>query len=123
MANHTHYAEAPPYRTKDGSEIRELLHPSVHGNRNQSLAEATVAVGATTLLHRHFTSEELYHLTEGTGEMTLGERTFTVSTGDTVCIPPGTPHCIRNSGDTPLRILCCCAPPYAHEDTELLRGP
>jgi len=36
------HADAAPYVTKDGSEIRELMHPAVHGNRAQSLAEATV---------------------------------------------------------------------------------
>ena len=40
--------------------------------------------------------------------------------GDTVHIAPGTPHCIEGLGKEPLVILCCCAPPYAHEDTELL---
>lgn len=27
------YAAVPAYHTKDGSEIRELMHPAVHGNR------------------------------------------------------------------------------------------
>ena len=26
----TTYQDAPPYVTKDGSEIRELLHPAAH---------------------------------------------------------------------------------------------
>jgi hypothetical protein len=26
------YADIPAYVTKDGSEIRELMHPAVHGN-------------------------------------------------------------------------------------------
>ena len=30
---HTRYADIPAYVTKDGSEIRELLHPSLHGAR------------------------------------------------------------------------------------------
>ena len=41
-----------PYITRDGSEIRELLHPSLHAVRNQSLAEAVIPPGAATLLHR-----------------------------------------------------------------------
>jgi mannose-6-phosphate isomerase-like protein (cupin superfamily) len=53
--------------------------------------------------------------------MTLGERVFEVHAGDTVCIPPGTPHRIRNTGAGSLRILCCCSPAYSHEDTELLQ--
>lgn len=52
--------------------------------------------------------------------MTLGAKTFLVRVGDTLCIPPGTAHCIEALGDEPLRLLCCCAPAYAHEDTELL---
>ena len=117
---HTRYREIPAYDTKDGSEIRELMHPRVHGNRNQSLAEAVVEPGATTRLHRHARTEELYHITRGSGEMRLGTETFAVAVGDTVCIPPGTPHNIRNTGTEPLHILCSCSPPYSHDDTELL---
>jgi len=116
----TRYAAVPAFITKDGSEIRELMHPSTHDSRAQSLAEAIVASGATTRLHQHHQSEELYHITAGRGRMTLGEDSFDVEMGDTICIPPGTPHCIANTGTEPLRILCCCAPPYAHDDTELL---
>jgi mannose-6-phosphate isomerase-like protein (cupin superfamily) len=114
------YATVPAYRTKDGSEIRELMHPDVHGNRAQSLAEATVPAGRRTLLHRHHRSEELYHITAGRGRMTLGADCFAVQPGDTIFIAPGTAHCIEAIGDEPLRLLCCCAPAYSHGDTELL---
>jgi mannose-6-phosphate isomerase-like protein (cupin superfamily) len=116
----TAYRDIAPFTTKDGSTIRELMHPATHGNRHQSLAEAVVAPGATTRLHRHRGSEELYLITAGTGRMTLGSETFDVAPGDTVCIPPGTPHCIENTGAGPLHILCACSPPYSHDDTELL---
>lgn len=115
--------EVPAYVTKDGSEIRELMHPAVHaGARAQSLAEATVFPGQRTLLHRHDATEELYHITAGSGRMTLGDERFAVAPGDTVLIPPGTAHCIENTGAVPLRLLCCCAPAYAHDDTEVLEG-
>ncbi|RTL50459.1 MAG: cupin domain-containing protein [Rhodocyclaceae bacterium] len=116
----TRYAEVEAYLTKDGSIIRELLHPTRHGNQQQSLAEAIVPAGSKTLLHRHRLTEELYHVTAGQGVMTLGDENFPVTVGDTVMIPPGTPHCIAASGDTELRILCCCSPAYTHEDTELM---
>ncbi len=116
----TSIACVSPYMTKDGSEIRELMHPALHGARNQSLAEATVPPGAQTRLHRHRATEEIYHVTEGRGAMRLGEAVFDVAAGDTVLIAPGTPHSIRNTGTSPLRILCACAPAYAHADTELL---
>jgi hypothetical protein len=53
------YADIEAYVTKDGSEIRELMHPARHGN----------------------------------------------------------------TGQQALRILCACAPAYAHQDTELLSAP
>ena len=116
----TSYSEVTPYVTKDGSQIRELMHPTRHGNRAQSLAEATVAPSMKTALHRHGETEEIYHITQGQGRMTLGADTFDVVTGDTVCIPPGTWHCIENTGREALRILCACTPAYSHEDTALL---
>lgn len=119
----TRLGEAAAYVTRDGSEIRELMHPQVHGNRAQSLAEATVPPGGRTRLHRHLRTEELYHVTAGFGRMTLGESSFDVMPGDTVLIPPGTPHCIEALGEDVLRVLCCCSPAYSHDDTELLEGP
>lgn len=120
VAMKTSYGDVAAYVTKDGSTIRELMHPSVHGNRNQSFAEAVVVPGAQTALHRHRLTEEIYHITAGEGMMTLGERQFAVAAGDTVCIAPGLPHCVANTGTTSLKILCACAPAYTHEDTELL---
>lgn len=43
----THSADIPAYLTKVGSEIRELMHPAQHGNRNQGLAEATYSTDRT----------------------------------------------------------------------------
>jgi mannose-6-phosphate isomerase-like protein (cupin superfamily) len=119
----TTYDYIAPYPTRDGSEIRELMHPDHHPVRRQSLAEAVVAPGHTTTLHRHRASEELYHITAGRGLMTLGDERFEIKAGDTVCIPPGTAHRVANAGPEPLRILCCCVPPYSHGDTELLEQP
>jgi mannose-6-phosphate isomerase-like protein (cupin superfamily) len=104
----------------DGSTIREMMHPDIQGNTNQSLAEAIVPIGKQTLLHRHLKTEEIYHITQGSGILTLDSTNLAVKTGDCICIPTGTPHCIRNIGDTPLKILCCCSPAYSHDDTELL---
>ena len=52
--------------------------------------------------------------------MTLGEESFDVAVGDTVIILPGTRHTITNTGPEDLRFLCCCAPAYSHDDTELM---
>lgn len=120
MSFKTTLRDVVPYITKDGSEIRELLHPAQHAVLKQSLAEAVIPAGVTTLLHRHSISEEIYHITQGNGLMTLGGENFAVKTGDSIAISPGTAHCIENTGKKPLHILCCCTPAYSHTDTALL---
>jgi len=116
----TEYNRIQPFTTKDGSQVCELMHPKVHGNNKQSLAEALVPIGTETIMHRHLVSEEIYHVTEGVGEMTLGKAQFGIRRGDTVCILPRMAHRVKNTGTVPLRILCCCSPAYSHEDTELV---
>jgi mannose-6-phosphate isomerase-like protein (cupin superfamily) len=114
------YETVTPFITKDGSEIRELMHPTVHGNKNQSFAEATIPVGGKTLRHKHLITEELYHITQGLGLMYLGDQSFEVFPGDTICIKPGSEHCIENVGSEDLVMLCCCSPSYSHSDTVLV---
>lgn len=120
---HQPYASVISYMTKDGSEIRELMHPAVQGNQNQSLAEATIPVGGKTYCHRHLMTEELYHVTQGQGRMHLDAKVFDVAPGDTICIAPGTHHWVENIGAMPLVILCCCSPAYTHNDTFLADQP
>jgi mannose-6-phosphate isomerase-like protein (cupin superfamily) len=106
-----------PFITKDGSEIRSILDWTNSGAANQSLAEATLRPGAATEPHRHPRTEEIYYILRGAGRMTIGTEARTVEPGDGVLIPPGTRHTIQNVGPDPLVFLCCCAPPYSHEDT------
>jgi mannose-6-phosphate isomerase-like protein (cupin superfamily) len=109
--------EAEPFITKDGSEIREVAGPVSLPTVNQSLAEATVHPGGETDAHYHRISEELYVFIEGMGRIRVGDEERDVRAGDTVVLPPGTVHKLWNTGDGPLRLLCCCAPPYSHDDT------
>ena len=119
----SHYAEIQAFITRDGSVIRELMHPASHGADKQSLAEARLAAGQKTLLHRHQQTEEIYYITQGRGLMTLGKQQFEVLQGDTICIPPGAVHCLENLIDEELVLLCCCSPAYSHEDTEIIDIP
>ena len=109
-----------PFITLDGSEIRELAGVPTGNAANQSLAQATVPPGAATEAHYHRTSEEIYLFTAGAGRMKLGDDEAAVRAGDCVVIVPGTPHQLVNDGEAPLVLLCCCAPPYSHEDTVIL---
>jgi len=117
MIKISHYSDVNAYTTQDGSEIRELMHPSIHGNKSQSLAEATVKPNESTFLHKHIKSEEIYYILQGSGKLFLDNEIIQVSKGDTICIMPGTNHNIANIGQDDLKILCCCSPAYSHEDT------
>ncbi len=115
------HAELEPYRTKDGSVIREWMGPD-SAAQNQSLAEATIAPGAATVTHFHRNSEELYLVTAGRGRLRIGEEEREVEAGDCALIAPGEIHRIENSGKTDLVVVCACSPPYSHEDTFLCEG-
>jgi mannose-6-phosphate isomerase-like protein (cupin superfamily) len=109
--------EVATFITKDGSEIRELLAHRNSVIRHQSLAEATLPVGGSTQEHFHPRAEEIYFITQGTGRMRIEEETRVVRKGDAIAIPPGLKHKLWNTGLEPLRLLCCCAPAYEHDDT------
>lgn len=108
---------AEAFTTVDGSTIRVLLDAQFGGAREQSLAEATLAPGQATRRHHHARTEEIYAVLEGSGEMEVDGERRAVAPGDAILIPPGAWHEIRADGAAELRFLCCCAPPYADEDT------
>lgn len=108
---------APPFITKDGSEIRELLAHRNSAIRHQSLAEARLPAGAATQEHYHAKTEEIYFITAGAGRMRIEDETREVQAGDAIAIPPGKKHKVWNTGPETLKLLCCCAPCYEHSDT------
>lgn len=109
----------PAFITKDGSEIRELLAHRNSAIRHQSLAEARVPVGGCTREHYHVKTEEIYFITHGRGRMRIETEEREVRAGDAIAIPPGHRHKLWNTGPEVLRLLCCCAPGYEHDDTVL----
>jgi mannose-6-phosphate isomerase-like protein (cupin superfamily) len=109
--------------TADSALIRELAGVPSGNATNQSLAEATVPPGRTTIAHRHHRSEEIYLFTDGSGRMRLGDEEREVRAGDCVVIPPGVPHKLWADEREPLVLLCACSPAYSDADTELLEAP
>jgi mannose-6-phosphate isomerase-like protein (cupin superfamily) len=105
----------PPFTTKDGSTIRSILDRTNAPVEKQSLAEACVPAGGATQRHYHRLAEEFYFILEGRGLMEIDGTSREVGPGDAILIPAGAWHTIR--AEEALRFLCCCAPPYAHEDT------
>ena len=103
--------DATPFITKDGSTIREYFHTGL-----QSLAEASLEAGAATQRHYHARSEEIYLIAEGGGELEVDGDRRQVGVGDAILIPPHAWHELT-AGEHGVRLLCCCVPPYADDDT------
>ena len=59
--------------------------------------------------HRH-DFEEMFHVLEGTIEVTFRGETTIAHVGETVNIPGNAPHTFRNAGDEPARLLCMVTP-------------
>jgi len=74
-----------------------------------------VPAGTSTQRHYHRASEEFYFILEGIGTMEIDGTSRDIVPGDAILIPPGSRHHI--SATQTLRFLCCCAPPYSHDDT------
>lgn len=110
---------AEPFITADSSTIRELLNPRNSELRNQSLAEAALEPGRSTIEHYHPKAEEIYFITTGEALMRIEDVECPVRAGDAIAIPAGQRHKITNTGTGTLHLLCCCAPAYSHEDTVL----
>jgi mannose-6-phosphate isomerase-like protein (cupin superfamily) len=107
---------AQAFTTLDGSTIRVLLDLAAGGAANQSLAEAELAPGQKTQRHYHAATEEIYVLLAGDAEMEVESDRRPVGPGDAVLIPARARHQIH-AGESGVRFLCCCAPPYSDEDT------
>lgn len=114
-----HLNKVMPSSTKDGSQIRELLSHRNSDIHQQSLAEATLPPGGSTTEHYHSKTEEIYFILEGCGQMKIEKEIQKVQAGDAIGILPGQHHKLWNDGLKPLRLLCCCAPCYEHQDTIL----
>jgi len=61
-------------------------------------------------LHIHVREDEIYYILSGDLRFKADEETLDAPTGSFVFIPRGTPHCFRNIGDDPARILVMFTP-------------
>ncbi len=87
-----------------------------------SIAQARVAPGVTTRLHRLQGINERYVILSGTGNVEVGNLYAQyVAVGDVVLIPPGCPQRITNTGTGDLVFLAICSPRFqqsAYEDID-----
>ena len=74
-----------------------------------ALIDMLVPAGGGPPPHRH-DFEEMFHVLEGTIEVTVRGKTSTALAGETVNVPANAPHSFRNAIDDTVRLLCMVAP-------------
>jgi mannose-6-phosphate isomerase-like protein (cupin superfamily) len=109
-------------------DARDLDLP---GRRSQEIVSARTGSEAVTLRlveipvpqpgeslrepHRHSDFEECMYILSGQGTTHTDSGEFSVEAGDTILVPPGELHVTRNTGSTPLRLLCFFPTAYCSE--------
>ena len=114
-------SDCPEIIAGDNTRLRELLHPDrdYPFDGRYSLAHAIVPPGRTTLKHR-LTTDEVYYILQGEGEMRINDETANVRAGDAIEIPPGSVQSISNTGKGNLVFLCIVDPAWQAEDEAVL---
>lgn len=91
-----------------------ILMSAEETNDRYGLIDMHVPQGGGPPLHRH-DFEEMFHVLEGTIQVTFRGRTQDVRTGETVNIPARAPHYFRNREREDARVLCMVTPPGLEE--------
>ncbi|MFN0077910.1 MAG: cupin domain-containing protein [Prosthecobacter sp.] len=109
-------ADARRLRDDRYGTVFETCSPVMSALTQLGFAFVEIDAGAESPAHYHRRMEEIYFITEGAGQMTIGDEAVEVGPGDTINIPPGAVHKIANPGTSPLRFACATWPPYDPED-------
>ncbi len=66
--------------------------------------------------HKHETHSEIIHVIEGNGDMTVGEKTFSIKSGDYFRIPQNTFHSLKVTSEVPMKVLSVQSPEFLGKD-------
>ena len=110
---------ATAFTTAERCKILEVLNHA--GDPAVSVAEARVAPGVTTQLHRLHGVVERYLIVAGRGRVEIGGLApEEVGPGDLVVIPAGATQRIANLGAEELVFYCICTPRFTQACYESL---
>ena len=103
------HAQSPEAYIFLGVRIKILLSSKDSGGQF-SLIEGLMPPGGDGGLHLHTNEDESMHLLEGELEVTIGERKFLLSSGESYFAPRNIPHRLRNLSQAPVRSLVLTTP-------------
>ena len=102
-----------------GDRSFKLLIDQRYGCRNLTQFVGRIQPGRAPA-HTH-TYEEVIYILDGEGVVHVGEGDYPIRTGSCIYLPPGSPHCLENTGATPLRplgVFCPAGSPGSKQDAE-----
>jgi mannose-6-phosphate isomerase-like protein (cupin superfamily) len=101
-----------PLVSQHGEIISELIGRADRSSERHSVAHIALPPGKSSLLHHHPVTEESYHILHGKARMRVGDEVTILVPGQSVLIPPQTPHQITSIGETDLAFLAFCVPAW-----------
>jgi quercetin dioxygenase-like cupin family protein len=93
-----------------GALSKALVRPENVGSRLVDYRISTYQPMAYVEMHSHKVQEQIYHVLEGEGMMTIAGEKTVVRKHDVVFLPPGVPHSIVNNGLTDLTFIVVTTP-------------
>jgi mannose-6-phosphate isomerase-like protein (cupin superfamily) len=101
-----------PLVSQHGEIISELIGRADRSSQRHSVAYIAIPPGKSSVLHYHPVTEESYHILQGKARMVVGDEEAILAPGQSVLIPPQTPHRITNIGEIDLAFLAFCVPAW-----------
>lgn len=93
-----------------GALSKALVRPEVCGARRVDYRISCYQPMAHVQEHVHQVQEQIYHVLDGEGLLTLDQRKVLMRKHDYVFIPPGVRHSFTNNGLVPLVFLVVTTP-------------
>jgi mannose-6-phosphate isomerase-like protein (cupin superfamily) len=101
-----------------GALSKALVRPETCGSRRVDFRISCYQPMAYVQEHVHRVQEQVYHVLEGEGMLTLDDRRVLLRRHDYVFVPPGVRHGFTNNGTVPLVFLVVTTP-VEDEETPL----
>ncbi|GAA2637552.1 cupin domain-containing protein [Dactylosporangium fulvum] len=116
-------AAAVAANTRRGGDLRVTLSPRTVGSTSGFGGVLALGPGEYVTEHYHPYSEEFLHVVAGELEMALDGEPVALTAGDSLFVPIGVRHRLRNAGGTEARVVFHLSPlaprpELGHVDTE-----
>ncbi len=105
---------APRYVRKAGIVSFLLVSPRTSAAEHLTTTLVEIDPGGEQRVHSH-PPEQVYFILAGSGLMTVGAETETVTAGDCILVQSGEAHGLRNNGESVLQYFSATAPSFTAE--------